>query len=130
LVADLKKTYRKLLNSTIGIQENEYTYVEFVLFTRFRVDSKNQTVSIITNKEFEYVLNAVTGNFTRFELEQFVSLSKTNSKTVYRMLKQFRMTGFWTVDYQEFLEMIGVSHWSRMDISTYLNLISKKSSLP
>jgi plasmid replication initiation protein len=110
-VADLKKTYIKLLNSTLGIQKDEYTYIGFVLFTKFEINTKTQIVSIRTNQEFEYVLNAVTSNFTRFELEQFVSLSKINSKTIYRMLKQFRMTGIWSIEYQEFLEMLNIAHW-------------------
>jgi plasmid replication initiation protein len=124
LIKDIENTYTKLLQSNIRI-ETEEEIIRFVLFTEFKINKNKQIVSIRTNQEFEYVLNAVTSNFTRFELEQFVSLSKINSKTIYRMLKQFRMTGIWSIEYQEFLEMIGVSHWSRMDINREFKRIVK-----
>jgi len=123
-ISDIDKTYKKLLESTMPIEDEE-SIIRFVLFTEYKINKKKDTVLIQTNKKFEYVLNAVTSNFTRFELEQFVSLSKTNSKTIYRMLKQFRMTGFWTIDYPEFLEMIGVSHWNRTDINKEFKRIVK-----
>ncbi|MBD3842342.1 MAG: replication initiation protein, partial [Campylobacterales bacterium] len=117
-INDLKRTYRKLLTSTMPIEDKDKKiYIEFVLFTRFKIDKDKQTVTIKTNEEFEYILNAITNNFTRFELSEFISLSKTNSKTLYRMLKQFRSTGFWTIDYKEFLELMKMSNWDSSNIN-------------
>ncbi len=123
-ISDIKKTYKKLLVSTMPI-ENEEEYIEFVLFTEYKINKTKDTVLIQTNKKFEYILNAVTSNFTRFELEQFVSLSKTNSKTIYRMLKQFRMTGFLTIDYPEFLDLIGIANWGKANINKEFKRIVK-----
>jgi len=115
LIKDIDNTYKKLLESTMSI-ENEDSIIRFVLFTKFKIDKNKDIVTIQTNKEFEYILNAITSNFTRFELEEFVSLRKTNSKTVYRMLKQYRKIGFFTIDYQDFLKALNIVHWSRVDI--------------
>ena len=41
------------------------------------------------------------------------------------MLKQFRMTGFWTIDYQEFLEMLGIATWDRRNITNEFKRIVK-----
>jgi uncharacterized protein (DUF1499 family) len=124
LIKDIENTYTKLLQSNIRI-ETEEEIIRFVLFTEFKINKNKQIVTIQTNQKFEYILNALTGNFTRFELEQFVSLSKTNSKTIYRMLKQFRMTGIWSIEYQEFLEMLGIAHWATTDKSKELKRIIK-----
>jgi len=124
LIKNIESTYTKLIESNMRI-ETEDKIIRFVLFTEFEIDKNNQIVSIQTNKKFEYVLNAVTSNFTRFELEQFVSLSKTNSKTIYRMLKQFRMTGFWSIEYQEFLSMLNMQKWTSGNITNEFKRIVK-----
>ncbi|MBD3795986.1 MAG: replication initiation protein, partial [Epsilonproteobacteria bacterium] len=112
--------------STMPIEDKDKKiYIEFVLFTRFKIDKDKQTVTIKTNEEFEYILNAITSDFTRFELSEFISLSKTNSKTLYRILKQFRKTGFWTIDYKEFLKMLNIESWDRRNITNELNRIIK-----
>ncbi|MBD3807071.1 replication initiation protein, partial [Sulfuricurvum sp.] len=121
-VKNIDSTYKKLLESNIRI-ETEKEIIRFVLFTKFRIDKDKKIVTIATNKEFEYILNALTSNFTRFELAEFISLSKTNSKTLYRKLKQFRKTGFWVVDYKEFLELMGLTKWNRTDINKEINRI-------
>jgi len=71
--------------------ETEFT--EFVLFTKYKVSAKKQDVTIAVNEEFSYILNELTSNFTRFELNEFVSLQSKYSKNLYRLLKQFRSTG-------------------------------------
>lgn len=123
-VKNIDSTYKKLLESSIRI-ETASKIIRFVLFTRFEIDKDKRTVTIATNQKFEYILNALTSNFTRFELSEFVSLSKTNSKTLYRKLKQFRKTGFWSVDYREFLELMKMSKWNRTDINKEITRIVK-----
>lgn len=124
LIKDIENTYTKLIQSNMRIETKD-KIIRFVLFTEFEIDKNKQIVTIQTNQKFEYILNAVTSNFTRFELEQFVSLSKTNSKTIYRMLKQYRMTGFWAVDYQEFLEMLNMQKWTSGNITNEFKRIVK-----
>lgn len=98
-VKDLRSTYRKLIHLTFCIgTDREFT--EFVLFTKYRVSAENQEVTISVNEEFSYVLNELTANFTRFELNEFVNLQSKYAKNLYRLLKQYRSTGkvYFTLD--------------------------------
>ena len=68
-------------------------------------------------------MNAITGNFTRFELEEFVNLTRANSKTAYKLLKQFRNSGFCVINYQEFLKILGIDTLGSKNIPTEIKRI-------
>jgi len=106
-VSDLDKTYSKMLaiNYRVGDSRN---YKKFVLFTGFEVNGDDGYVEISTNPELQYFINAITGNFTKFELEEFLNIKSSYSKTAFRLLKQFRLTGFWKVEIEEFREIFDI----------------------
>lgn len=106
-VNDLDKTYSKLLalNYRIG---NEEEFTRFVLFTGFEVNVKKKYVNISTNPKFEYILNSITSNFTKFELSEFIQLKSAYSKTAFRLLKQFRLTGYWKVRIDDFRSLLDI----------------------
>ena len=59
----------------------------------------------------EYILNKLnidTGNWTQFEFFEFATLKSVYSKTVYRFLKQYRKTGFWKVDLEDFRNLLSI----------------------
>jgi len=100
-IKDLRSTYRKLIQLTFCVgSETEFT--EFVLFTKYKVSAKKQDVTIAVNEEFSYILNELTSNFTRFELDEFVLLQSKYAKNTYRLLKQFRSTGQVFLTLEEF----------------------------
>lgn len=91
---------------------------QFVLFTKFVIDSEEKTITAKVNEEYRYFLNEVTKNFTRFELQEFISLESKYAKTLYRLLKQFRVTGLYRVDYQEFKRLMSIPEsYSNRDIN-------------
>lgn len=106
-IKDLEKTYDKLiqLNFKIGDDRN---FTKFVLFNEYTVKGDEGTVTIGVNPKFYFVLNELTSNFTRFELKEFIDLKSKYSKECYRRLKQFRKTGLWTVEIEEFRRILGV----------------------
>lgn len=106
-IKDLEKTYDKLiqLNFKIGDDRN---FTKFVLFNEYTVKGDEGTVTIGVNPKFYFVLNELTSNFTRFELKEFIDLKSKYSKECYRRLKQFRRTGLWTVEIEEFRRILGV----------------------
>lgn len=104
---DLERTYKKMLNIIWTIRDNGVTDY-FVLFTRFTIDENAQTVTIKVNEEYQYILNDLTASFTRFELKEFTQLKSVYSKTLYRVLKQFRMTGFYKVNINKFRDLLDV----------------------
>lgn len=106
-IKDLEKTYDKLiqLNFKIGDDRN---FTKFVLFNEYTVKGDEGTVTIGVNPKFYFVLNELTSNFTRFELKEFIDLKSKYSKECYRRLKQFRRTGLWTVEIDEFRRILGI----------------------
>lgn len=110
---DLEATYDKLISLNVKIGNNE-DFTKFVFFTKYRVEKKKQIVTIAMNKEFEYLINKLTGNFTRFELAEFTSLSSIYSKTAYKQLKQYRKTGYVIFTIEQFRELFCIPENYRM----------------
>jgi len=119
-VNTLDSAYNKLLKCNIRIG-NDIKWTRFVLFTKYTIDVENQTVTIGVNEEFKYVLNELTSNFTRFELEEFVDFKSTYTKEFYRRMKQFRSTGFWKCNIEEFRNLLDIPEKYRIvDIDKYV----------
>jgi len=106
-VADLKRTYSKLIKLYIPI-EDEDTWTVFTLFSDFTIKYKEKTLTVRTNEKFEYILNNLTNNFARFELEEFCNLDSRYTKTLYRLLKQFRTTGYVILKWDEFTRIMDI----------------------
>lgn len=112
-IKDLEKTYDKLikLNFKIG---DDVNFTKFVLFNKYTVNGDNNKITIGVNPEFYFVLNELTSNFTRFELKEFIDLKSKYSKECYRKLKQFRKTGMWTVEIEEFRRILDIPEKYKM----------------
>lgn len=106
-IDDLKSTYNKLISLNVCF-ENDKKFVSFVLFTKYEVDKEEQTVKVRVNEEFKDLINQMTGNFTRFELEQFTGLRSSYSKTAYRLLKQYWNTGVARFGIEDFKRLFDV----------------------
>lgn len=65
-------------------------------------------LELSVNPEFEYLINQLTSNFTRFELVEFIALSGKYTKTLYRLLKQFRSTGKARFEWEEFKRVMDI----------------------
>lgn len=104
---DLRSTYNKLISLNVSF-ENKQKLISFVLFTKYEIDKEAQTVKVRVNEEFQGLINEMTGNFTRFELEMFTELKSSYSKTAYRLLKQFRNTGVARFSIEEFRRLFDV----------------------
>lgn len=99
---------------TILIEDKERDLIgkEIInLFSSFRLwypkKDSNYTnllsVELQVNLKFAYLVNELTANFTRFELAEFMALSGKYTKTLYRLLKQYRQTGYLKMEWQEFV---------------------------
>lgn len=106
-VKDLESAYDKLISLNVKLgTSTEFT--KFVFFTKYSVSVKHQTVNIKVNEEFSHLINELTGNFTKLELNEITSLKSTYSKNMYRLLKQFRATGYATFDLETFKEILDI----------------------
>jgi len=113
-VNDLDRTYTKMLQLNYRVEEQN-GFQRFVLFNNFKVDTKEKFVEISVNPDLEFILNEITGNFTKFELEEFTELRSSYSKSAFRLLKQFRQTGFWKIPVEDFRELLDIPVSYRID---------------
>lgn len=97
------------------IDEREYsktTYNLFKDYTLYYKENENEKeltrLQIEINEIFAYLVHNLTANFTRFELAEFISLSGKYTKTLYRLLKQYRTTGSRIFEWQEFSELLDI----------------------
>lgn len=113
-VNDLDRTYSKMLELSVR-RGDSLNFERFVLFTGFKVNSDEQYVEIATNPDFKYIINEITENFTKFELQEFTSLRSSYAKTAFRLLKQFRQTGYWRTPVEEFRTLLDIPEGYKMD---------------
>lgn len=113
----LIKTIRNLRRHLMGLRcteitehENEYIEDEMLLFDRFRIRGKEDITSIEIglSRNYEYILNKLTANFTSFELSELLSLKSVYSKRLYYHLKQWRTVGQKEFKIGEFKEILNI----------------------
>lgn len=80
----------------------------FVLFQTFDINGIKETLTVGVHPQFEYVFNKIGMEFTQFELQEFIDVSSTYAKTAYRLLKQYRTTGWWKVTVEDFKMLLDV----------------------
>lgn len=107
LVNDLETTYNKLIKLNVKIGTSK-KWTRFVIFTKYIVDLEKQEITISLNDEFYYLINQLTDNFTRLELEELLNLKSIYSKNAYRLLKQYRATGKAIFTIEKFRELLDI----------------------
>jgi len=116
-VAD-SSSYRKEILDKLGkLQEFKFRYEindegdlrQEIIFPMLETDTKNRILRVQVSQGFKdrYISSPLKG-WTRYELAEFVGLSGTYAKTIYRYLKQFRQTGLWYIKYKDFKELLGI----------------------
>lgn len=102
-IKDIKSTNDKLLNLTCSIQVSDHEIIGFALFPKYVIDTKAQTLKVQVATDFLYLVNnLITGNWTRFELEEFAGLNSRYAKALYRQLKQWKYKGERAFTMEEF----------------------------
>lgn len=94
---ELMRMAEKLRHVGATALVNDDEFVSFNLFSTFRGNRKKKTLTIQVNKDFMYILNDLGGQFTRFELREYIKLDGKYPKLLYQHLKQFRKTGWWKI---------------------------------
>lgn len=106
-ICDLDRMNVKLMNVTCKL-DTEDELIRFVLFPTFVIKKSAELLKVSVNPQFSFVLNELTRNFTRFELAEFIELDSKYSKSLYRLLKQFRTTGIYKVSIDDFRKKMDV----------------------
>ncbi|EFT0415392.1 replication initiation protein [Campylobacter upsaliensis] len=131
-ISDKNPTNTELLNYAVKLRDNffkanfteireindkEREMITYNLFKRFKisyVENENKTKSLThieleINEIFAYLVNELTANFTAFELSEFITLSGKYTKTLYRLLKQYRTTGKAYFEWEEFRRVMDIA---------------------
>ena len=88
--------------------ENGLRSIVFNLFPTFIIDGeKTDTLTVRINSEFKYLTN-LFDMFTAFELEDYNKMSTSYGQELYRLIKQFRTTGFYRVKIEELRHLLSV----------------------
>ena len=109
-VDDLRSTYEKLLQLRFGRTSKSGLSVEmFVLFTEFKIhgDEKEPYVDIRVYEKALPLLNNLD-EWVRYSLQQFSELQSSYSKTMFRLLKQWRTIGKVYFEKEDLHELLGI----------------------
>ncbi|WP_051188655.1 replication initiation protein [Proteocatella sphenisci] len=103
----IDSTFKKILGLSIKI-EDENSIARFVLFTDYVINKDKQYIDLQVHEKFKYLLNDFMSNYTKFELKEFVSLKSIYSKNLYKILKQYKSTGWYEVSLDQFRYLLDV----------------------
>lgn len=104
----LEKVYDKMLRLNYRTEDTKQIK-KFVLFYDYTIDKEEKFIEISTHPNLIYILNSITGNFTKFELEEFTQLKSSYAKNMYRLLKQYKHTGYFKIKTEDFKERLDVA---------------------
>ena len=128
-VDDLQRVYDKMLDIRYTIR-TETKIKKFVLFYKYEIDISERYLEIATSPDLKYILNSITSNFTKFELKEMTHLKSTYAKNMFRILKQYKHTGYMKIKVEDFRERLDIPNSYRMsNINQFvLNPIIKELS--
>ena len=108
-----KETVVSVVNKIGELKYHSYTDKAYSLvfpFSKFDVFFDEKKIEVKVSEHFEKIINVIlkNGEFTFYELEEFVQIKSTYAKTMYRHLKQWRTTGKAEFSIERFREMLDV----------------------
>lgn len=106
----VRETYRKLLSLNFGYKSKTGVREEyFILFSEFVIDrdENGYYVDVQIYDKAIPLLNDLT-SWVRYSLKEFNSIRSTYAKTLFRLLKQYRTTGYFRIGKKEFNELMAV----------------------
>ncbi|MDT2826823.1 replication initiation protein [Vagococcus lutrae] len=109
-VDDLKDTYEKILTLRFGRRsQSGLNFSMFVMFTGFDIvgETDEPYVDITIHDKAIPLLNNLD-EWVRYSLQQFNELQSSYSKTMFRLLKQFRTTGYAYFSKEDFHELLDI----------------------
>ncbi len=91
--AYLERMHKKLASIQCKAEYENGNYEFFTMFPRIKAHMETQTIEVLVDPSFLYIITETATHYTSFELDEYRSLSSVASKVMYQKLKQFKMTG-------------------------------------
>lgn len=128
---DIRKASKKIISLQFDF-ENEEVEGATNIFEAFFLSKKEDILVIKVKDKYKYLLNELTKNYTKFELEQFIKLKSSYNKLLFKLLKQFdnnknEDNNWRTFTIEEFRKVLDIPEKYRMSEinSRVLNKINK-----
>ena len=99
---------KKLAQLNYEFEISPNVFERFVLFTNFTSNYNDNSLTIKVNSKFGYLLNNLIGNFTKFDLIEFVNLKSSYSKNMFKFLKQWESIKIKEFKIDEFRELLNI----------------------
>ncbi|WP_436702938.1 replication initiation protein [Lactiplantibacillus plantarum] len=109
-IDDIESTYQKILGLRFGRRSKDGLHREFfVMFTEFEINghASDPYVDIKIYPKAIKLLNELE-SWVRYALSEFRDLKSSYAKTMFRLLKQFRTTGYAYFSVADFNELLDV----------------------
>lgn len=104
---ELEHIYDKMLNLTYT-ERSGRNFERFVLFTGYKMNVDESYLSVSINPDLKHILNKITSDFTKFELQEMTQLKSTYAKNMMRILKQYKHTGYLKIKIDDFRERLDI----------------------
>lgn len=104
----IESMYSKLISLRYKYDDGEDKAGEFNLFSGYSRSLKEEYFELSVTPQFQSLLNDLAREFTRFELEEFIKLRGKYTKQIYRLLKQWRTVGHYSVLMKDFRELVDI----------------------
>ena len=101
----IHKAVEYVLNNLMKLRlrnENDDEIILINVFSKAVIKKNERSFSVKISEDFSYILNDFLKNYTLFDLEEMVQLKSRYSKKIYRLLKQFRSTGWYEPGLEQF----------------------------
>ncbi|QLE62810.1 Replication protein (plasmid) [Furfurilactobacillus rossiae] len=109
-IDDLKRTYNHLMDLRFGSQSKSgLSFERFVMFTKFKIngDVEEPYVDVEIYKDALPLLNNLE-SWVRYALTEFRDLKSSYAKTMFRLLKGYRTTGYAYFSKSDFIELLDI----------------------
>lgn len=108
-IAQNRKILDSMLKKTLSARvEVEGVLGAFNIFSYLYFNESENAVVARVAPGYTYYFNWLNSNFTVINLNEFVGLKSKYSKLLYRQLRQYRRSGFWSVDIKKLRLLLDV----------------------
>lgn len=100
----------KLLSFKVkySIKNRHYAFICFEKLELILDEDPNPRIKIKAQEDFYELITNLQMGFTKFELREFITISGKYAKNLYRLLKQFKKTGFLKLNWEDFCNIMQI----------------------
>jgi plasmid replication initiation protein len=107
-ISTIENTYKKILQTKQQLTLPNGDLVLFNVFNEFIISYERKEITVEINKRFRYLIDNLVGNYTKFDLIEFIHIRSSYSKNMFRLLKQFETTKTFIITMEKFRDFFTI----------------------